>query len=145
MTDLSGHGEPYRYAVKATAAYAFGWENTDRAQWIAAATERLPALCRGLREGLAELAATRGAAWQLAPLTNTLPPHFMNGPQLWRGTTYLDGAPAVSRDAGRIAFTPFSKHVEPQAVTLGFSRLPDQDQARAINATLCELVERAVA
>ena len=69
----------------------------------------------------------------------------MNGPQLWTGTGYMNGKPATERGAGRIHFTPFSRHVEPQAVTLGFSRLPDQDEARAIHQTLCALLERAVA
>lgn len=145
VAELSGRGSQYRYRVKASAAYAFGWENTDRALWIPAASERLPALCRGLREGLAELVAAREKAWHLAPLNDDLPPHFMNGPQLWTGTDYMNGNPATGNGPGVIHFTPFSKHVEPQAVTLAFSRLPDQDGARAINQTLCNLLERAVA
>ncbi|HVY31389.1 MAG TPA: hypothetical protein VHB79_32775 [Polyangiaceae bacterium] len=145
LTDLGGQERQYRYRVKASAAYAFGWESSERALWIPAARERLPALCRGLREGLAALVAARQKAWNLAPLSDDLPPHFMNGHQLWTGTDYMNGAPATGTGPGRIHFTPFGKHVEPQAVTLAFSRLPDQEGARALNLALCELVERAVA
>lgn len=143
--DLQGGGAQYRYRVRASAAYAFGSESSTQAAWIDAATLRLPALCRGLSRGLAELVATRGDAWHLTTLTPELPPHFMNGPQLWTGTSYMNGAPATQQGPGSIHFTPFGKHVEPQAVTLGFAQLPDQETARAINQTLCQLVERAVA
>ena len=68
----------------------------------------------------------------------------MNGPQLWRGTDYMNGSAELQPGPGRIRFTPFSKLVEPQVVTLGFSRLPDQDTARAINAQLCRLLDRAL-
>lgn len=145
LDDLHGGGDCYAFEIKATAAYAIGWQNTERAPWVDSASAKLGRLCFGLRTGLAELESSQRAALSLAPLSDGLPPHFMNGPQLWRGTDYMNGSAELHTGPGRIRFTPFSKLVEPQVVTLGFSRLPDPDTARAINAQLCELLDRALA
>jgi hypothetical protein len=70
----------------------------------------------------------------------------MNGQQLWSGTSYMDG----KRDErpsgpGRVTFTPFTDHVEPQEITLAFSVMPDQDGVDAIGAELRRMLDRAVA
>ena len=142
-SDLSGRGECYTFEAKATWAYVTDAAQTERAAWARSA-QQLGNLCRQLRGGLAQLEQTRRAAWRLGPLSDALAPHFMNGSQLWCGTSYMNGAPATSRGPARIAFTPFSERVEPQQVTLGFSELPTQAEAVAIQAELCRLVDRAV-
>jgi hypothetical protein len=143
--DLAGRGDSYAFAVKATAAYGFGVGNTEYAGWVNTASERLAQLCRTLREGLAEIEQARRSAWHLTTLHDALSPHFMNGPQLWSGTSYVDGKPANGGGPGQICFTPFSKRVEPQQVTLGFAQLPAPEDARAIHAELSRLLERALA
>src|SRR6185295_5723783 len=134
----------YTYRVRATYHFAVQ-PHHQYPRWIATAKHRLPALCAGLRGGLAELTARNAAAWQLAPLADAVPPHFMNGDQLWRGTSWRDGEAQLVPGPGRIAFRPFSELVEPQDITLGFAELPSPDDARAIHRTLCALLDRAVA
>jgi hypothetical protein len=138
---LRGAGEGYAFEVRATAAHAFGFQG-ERQAWADTASQRLAVLCRGLTSGLAELTAARRGAWQLAPLAPALPPHFMNGPKLWSGTSYMNGAPATSQGPGRVHFRPFTQRVEPQDVTLAFAQLPTQEAAVAINAALAHLLER---
>lgn len=144
LDDLQGSGDCYAFEIKATAAYAIGWQNTERQPWVDSASAKLGRLCQGLRAGLAALESSQRARLSLTTLTDALPPHFMNGPQLWRGTDYMNGSAELHAGPGRIRFTPFSKLVEPQVVTLGFSRLPDPDTARAIHAQLCQLLDSAL-
>lgn len=145
LSDLSGAGECHSFKINATAAYAIGWEGTERAAWSESASLRLAELCRGVRAGLAELEMSRRAAWRLGLLSAELPAHFMNGSQLWTGTSYMDGTRVqVGGGPARIRFAPFGKRVEPQQVTLGFAQLPDQEEAAAINAELARLLERVL-
>jgi hypothetical protein len=145
LSDLSGSGECYAYEINVTAAYAFGWNQEPHRTWAKTAEQRLDRLCKGLREGLVELTSSLRSTWRLTPLSDALPPHFMNGQQLWSGTSYMDGKPATTSGPGRVHFRPFSKLVEPQDVTLGFAQLPDQDEVSAINAELSRLLDRAIA
>jgi len=142
--DLRGTGTCHAFEIRATAAYAFGSEREARPAWHDTAAHQLQRLCLGVREGLRELEASRQSAWRLAPLNDALPPHFMNGMQLWTGSNYMNGAPARTRGPGRIAFTPFSKRVAPQGITLGFAELPTEDEAIAIHAELSRLLDRAL-
>jgi hypothetical protein len=142
-SELAGQGECHEFEAKATWAYVMAAEQTERAAWARSA-QQVGKLCRGLGAGLAELEHARRVAWRLGPLSNELPAHFMNGPQLWSGTSYMNGAPAKKRGPARVAFTPFTERVEPQQITLGFVELPTQDEAVAIHAALCRLLDRAL-
>jgi hypothetical protein len=143
--ELRGAGECHAFELNATAAHAFGAEQSARPAWSETASRELLRLCRGVREGLLQLEAARRQAWQLAPLEPNLRPHFMNGSQLWSGSDYMNGSPSLTPGPGRVRFTPFSERVAPQSITLGFAQLPTQDQALAINAELSRLLERALA
>lgn len=144
LAELRGDGECYAFELAASAMHAFGHERAARPAWSETASRRLPALCRGLRQGLAELTARRRQAWHLTQLTPDAPAHFMNGHQLWSGTDYRDGRPASPGGAGRVRFSPFSERVQPQSISLGFAELPSQEEALAINAELCRLLDRAL-
>ena len=141
--DLSGKGETYSYRVRASSAYLPEPWDAQRVAWQRTARERLPGLCRGLREGLRALTAARREAWALAPLTPSLPPHFVNGSQLWTGDDYRTGAPAQAGGPGRVTMRVFTDTVEPQDITLGFARLPEQDALDRLRAELAALVGRA--
>lgn len=143
-TDLKGAGTSHRFEVRASAAHMLEWQEGERASWAKTASRDLAKLCRGLRDGLRELEATRAAELRLAPLTDALPAHFMNGMQLWQGESHMNGSATPGRGPGRIRFSPFSQLVETQSITLGFSELPDQAGAVAIHAELSRLLDRAV-
>jgi hypothetical protein len=142
--DLAGGGPTYAYRIRATYHFA-KHSHHQYPHWLDTSANRLDALCAGVRRGLAELIAANASAWQLAPLHDALPPHFMNGPQLWRGTTYLDGSHALVAGPGRIVFRPFTDRVEPQEITLGFSAIPEQEDATRIDRALRAMLDRAVA
>lgn len=93
---------------------------------------------------LREIETVRRAQWRLAPLTDDLAAHFMNGDQLWSGTSYMDGARSAGKGPGRVRFTPFSEHVPAQSVTLGFEALPDRALTGEIQAELSRLLDRAL-
>ncbi|MBX3193196.1 MAG: hypothetical protein KF819_39800 [Labilithrix sp.] len=145
LEDLRGDGECHAYEVSAAYGHRFGVEDPRLQRWQRTASTRLDALCRGMREGLRELVAQRRAAWDLAPLSDDLPAHFINGRQLWSGTSFMNGAPATGTGPARVRFAPFSDHVEVQSVTLGFASLPDHDRVQEINAELSRLLDHAVA
>ncbi len=142
--DLTGEGETFRYRVRAGSAYAHAPGDPMRVAWRETARHALPALCRGLREGLPALVTRERDGWALTTLDDTLPRHFVNGDVLYTGTSYRDGHPAVPGGPGQIAIRVFSDRVEPQDVTLGFARLPDRPKLDAIRAALRALVDRAV-
>lgn len=132
-----------RLDVNASNAHDFAPEDERFRRWKATAATRLAALCRGMREGLRDLESARRSSWRLAPLTDELPPHFMNGNQLWTGTTFMDGSRARAGGRGRVRFSAWSERVPPQSVTLGFESLPDEALAQEITAELSRLVDRA--
>jgi hypothetical protein len=151
VDDLTGQGETYRYAAKLGHAYAHAHASTVISlderwrRWCTTARDHAAALCHGLRDGLRELTAARRQSWQLAPLTDDLPVHFINGRQLWTGTSYMDGSRVESGGGpGRVTFTPFSDRVAMQSVTLGFASLPDQEGVDEIINELSRLLDRAV-
>ena len=113
--------------------------------WHDTASRRLGPLARGVAAGLAALVAARRDAWQLCALTPELPAHFMNGPSLWRGESWMNGSSNVSDGPGRVRFSPFTERVEPQSITLGFARLPDARRVAEIQAELNGLLDRAAA
>lgn len=144
VADLRGSGDGYAFEVRADRAYAFGEEDARFRRWQETAATRLAPLCRGLREGLPDLVARRRAAWKLAPIGSDMAVHFINGNQLWTGTTYMDGTRAVPGGRGRVVFSPFSERVPIQSVTLGFDELPEHDRVQEIIAELSRLLERAI-
>lgn len=144
LGDLSGTGAAYSYRVRATYHFADASHHLYP-KWRATAAERLPQLCRGIRAGLAELVATRARDWRLGPLVDGMRPHFMNGKQLWSGTSYDRGSPQLSPGPGLVRFTPFTELVEQQDITLGFTEIPDVEGAMAIDRALGAMLDRAVA
>ncbi len=145
LEDLDVRGETYAYSIRAS--YGFRLEgHVQYPRWRDTMSNRLPALCAGMRAGLAELAVARASSWRLAPLTPELPPYFMNGRQLWGGTDYTNGRRAASPNGpGHLVLKPFTDLVEPQNVMLGFSKMPSETDAQAIDRELCALLDRAVA
>ncbi|MBS2019379.1 MAG: hypothetical protein JST00_41335 [Deltaproteobacteria bacterium] len=143
VSDLQGRGESYAYRVRAESAYMGEPHDEMRRAWKRTARTKLPVLCRTLREGLAALVASRRERWGLTTLDEGLPPHFLNGFQLWTGTDYTNGTVAKPGGPGRIAFRIFTKRVELQDITLAFARLPDQAAVDAIRGELEALVDRA--
>jgi len=142
--DLSGGGECFAYRVRGENAFALDPWDQQRRTWQVTARTRLPALCRGLREDLPALCAARRESWRLAPLSDALPPHFVNGRQLWTGTDHRSGAPAQHGGPGRVALRVFTDRVEPQDLTLAFAELPHQAELDGIVAELGRLLDRAV-
>jgi hypothetical protein len=143
--DLQGSGECHAYLLDARYAFSPPAAEARMARWQETSRTRLAALAQGLRSGLPALCAAQRARWRLAPLRPELPPHFVNGNQLWTGRTYMDGAPATASGPGRVDFTAWSEHVPPQKVTLGFAAVPDADTVAEIQRELARLVDRAVA
>lgn len=144
VSDLTGRGETYVFTVRATSAYMHEPYDAMRVAWKRTAGTRLRDLAIGLKSGLAELTVARRDAWRLTALDDALPPHFMNGDALYTGTTYMDGRPAEPGGPGRVAMRVFTDRVEPQDVTLAFSRLPDPELMTAIRAELRGLVDRTL-
>jgi hypothetical protein len=143
IDDLRGRGATYRFAVKASYAfYDVDFPEERHNNWSRTAKTKLPELARTLREGLATLCEANRAAWKLGPLDDALAPHFMNGPMLWRGTSWMDQAGEGSPGGpGRVKLTAFSEHVEPQDVELGFTELPDPQRLAEIARRVCELLD----
>lgn len=141
LDDLQGDGETYEYSVNASYHYSLVGHNAYP-KWRDTMATKLPRICAGLRSGLAELTTRNARAWELGPLTPELPPHFMNGHQLWHGTDYTNGGRATTRGRGRIAFQPFGQLVEQQHIELGFSKLPTERDAQTINRALCQLLDQ---
>lgn len=143
LADLSGQSPSIRYRVNATYHYA-AKSHYQYPGWLATSATKLPQLCRGMRDGLASLEQRNAKPWQLGDRFEA--PYFMNGNQLWSGTDYMTGRPAPEpQGPGFIAFRPFSKSVEQQDISIAFATMPNQDDALAINRTLCEMLERIVA
>jgi hypothetical protein len=114
--------------------------------WRATARDRLPALARGLREGLRALEASKRAEYRLAPWREDLAPHFLNGRQIWSGRTYLDGRSRPDGGGpGRVHFTPFTKRVEMQSIELAFDDVPNQARTEEILRALEAILDRAIA
>jgi hypothetical protein len=115
--------------------------------WRETSRTKVGALCRGVRAGLAALEQTRADELGLGDFSWSLPPYFMNGPQLWHGTSYLDGRPAGEGGGGpgRLTLEPFTDKVEPQSVTLGFRSMPDKPKLAMIEAELRRILDASIA
>ncbi|MBA2543580.1 MAG: hypothetical protein H0V17_28320 [Deltaproteobacteria bacterium] len=144
LDDLSGQGDSFTYRVRTVFHYAWSRYHLEP-EWHDTSANKLPALCRGIREGLVELTARNARAWQLGPYSTKLQPYFMNGDQLWIGNDYTTGQRVEEPlGPGRIAFRPFGELVEQQDISLSFAQLPNQDDARAINCALSEMLDQIV-
>lgn len=140
LDDLAGEGPGFRYRVSAHYHFATA-SHPSYPGWLETSRSKLPALCRGLRDGLAALTARNARAWQLGSFAGE--PYFMNGDQLWHGIDYTQGRWTPTPEGpGWIVFRPFSASVETQEIAIAFSHMPEQDDARAIHRALCELLER---
>lgn len=143
LEDLRGRGAAYAYDIRARWAFTSG-ELADQRQrsWRETATTKLPALCRALRERLPALLEANRDPWRLAPLTDDLAPHFMNGPHLWSGTSWLDQTGAGRPGGpGLVKVLAFTERVEPQEVTIGFAELPDDERLQEIQSALCAILD----
>jgi hypothetical protein len=142
LEDLTGRGTSYAYRVNATFHYA-STSHHMYPKWLETSRDKLGALCRGMREGIAAVTSENTRAWQLGDYAQGLPAYFMNGNQLWAGTDYRNGRwDQTPSGPGVIAFRPFGELVEQQDIWLAFAQLPAQDDARAINQALCQLLDR---
>jgi hypothetical protein len=145
LDDLWGQGESFWYRVRTLFYYA-AVSHDMYPKWLDTTSNKLLPLCRGIRAGLAQLTSENASAWQLGPYSPDLQPYFMNGDQLWTGFDYMTGRWEQNpKGPGRIAFRPFSELVEQQDITLAFARMPTQDEARGINRTLCQMLDRIAA
>jgi hypothetical protein len=145
LTDVAGASATHRYELRLRAALEPASTDARRNAWQRTARERAPQLVSALRDGVAELCARQHAAWSLTTLDATLPPHFLNGRQLWSGATYMDGRPAEAGGPGRLLMQVFTERVEPQPIELAFRRLPDAQQVHVILDALAALLDRAAA
>jgi hypothetical protein len=145
LDDVEGRGEHHRYRVRGTFAFTPSSPHDMASAWRATAQTKLAPLARGLREGLREFERTNRDRYRLAPWDDSLAPHFLNGRQLWSGTTYVDGRPHAGGGRGRVRFTPFTKRVELQSIDLAFEELPDDRATEAILRSLESLLDRAIA
>ena len=145
IADVTGHSSLHRYELRVRAAFDPVSSDARRQAWQRTARERAPRLISALREGVAELCAREQAAWSLAAFDPALPPHFLNGHQLWSGHTYMDGRPAEPGGPGRVSMQVFTDRVEPQLIELAFRRLPDQERVHVVFGALAALLDQAAA
>lgn len=145
LSDVHGGGGSHRYELRVRAAFEAVPTEPRRQAWQRTARERAPALVAALREGVAALCEREQRTWSLGAFDPALPAHFLNGRQLWSGTSYMDGRPAEAGTPGRLLMQVFTERVEPQVIELAFQRLPDPDQIHRIVDTLGALLDRAVA
>lgn len=145
VEDLTGRGECHAFAVRATAAYPLTAAGGHRfAAWQASA-KKSHAFAKEFRAALVEFEATHRDELRLTPLEPSLRPHFINGTQLWTGTSYMDGQRGHDGGSGFVTFRPFTDRVECQDVVLGFSVLPDEATTDRIHGLLADLLERCAA
>jgi hypothetical protein len=112
--------------------------------WRETSRRHLGRLCRGLREGLVALEESRGSAFGLGAFSWDLPAYFMNGYQLWKGSSPFDGQPAKGGKRGRLELEVFTDNVEPQSISLGFDAMPDAEGRGALQAELRRILDAAV-
>ncbi len=142
LEDLEGEGPHFRYRVGARYHFANASHPTYPL-WLDTARNKLPGLCRGIREALTALTTSHARDWQLGTFHDRLRPYFMNGNQLWGGTNYQNGRWIEHPEGeGLITFRPFSQRVEQQEISLAFATMPDQELAQRINRGLCDMLER---
>lgn len=142
LADLTGRGECHAYAVRATTAYPLSAAGGHRfAAWKQSARQA-GAFAKALRPALEAFVATYRDELRLTPLEPSLRPHFINGTQLWTGTSYMDGQRGHDGGSGFVTFRPFSERVECQDVVLGFAALPDEETTNRILRLLAQMLDR---
>ena len=145
LADVHGTGGFHRYELRVRAAFEAATSDPRRQAWQRTARERAPALASALRGGVSALFEREQRAWSLAAFDPSLPEHFLNGRQLWSGTSYMTGRPAEAGAPGRLLMQVFTEQVEPQSIELAFQRLPDPERIHDILGALGALLDRAVA
>jgi hypothetical protein len=144
MDDLRGGGECFEFVIGAMFGHAIGKLPENMERWRDTARHRLGNVSRALRERLPVLVANKRTAWKLAPITPDMPAHFINGTQLWTGTDYMNGTPAVQRGVrGFVTFSPFTERVHTQTVRLGFDAIPEDAVVADIDRALREILSHA--
>ncbi|MCA9630554.1 MAG: hypothetical protein KC766_22945 [Myxococcales bacterium] len=106
--------------------------------------ERMAELLPRLAAAFEAFLSPRSEALALCGRVAELPRYFMNGRLLFSGTSYLDGSPGASGDAGVVRFQPFSDGIEPQHLYLGFTRVPEQDALNRLVQELNQVVTSVV-
>lgn len=144
LDDLTGGGPSHRYELSLTTAFQPPTDDARSRLWHANARLHAPALVRFATHDLPALCQRERVNWHLTELTDDLPRHFMNGRQLWTGTSYLDGGPADANGPGRVRIPVFGKQFEPQQVELGFARLPAPERVAEILEELSACLDGAL-
>jgi hypothetical protein len=142
LSDLRGEADSCAWRVRAKSLYVLtsvdpwgSWKRTIEAD--------LPKISRALGPAVADLARAKSREWKLGARSWQLPAHWMNGPKLWKGNDWMSqGGPASDGGGkGYVRFTPFTKRVEPQDITLFFDEMPDEERALEIEGTLKRLLD----
>jgi hypothetical protein len=142
LEDLEARGECFSFRAHAAHAHATGTLDARRTAWRKTA-RNLGQVARSIAGQLRELEQTKRDALRLGPLTAELPAHFINGRELWTGTSYMDGSRGHRGGPGFVTFRPFSERIEPQEIVLGFSELPDEARLAELHGTLERIVDSA--
>lgn len=143
LADVSGGGDVFAWELRGTMAFASDTTYQPQRTWQETARTHLPAVARAMRSGIPELVQRLSGKLSFAPLSVAKEPHFLNGRQLWTGTSYMNGKQGSKAGPGYVQFTPFTKKVEQQAVRVGFAQLPDQEGVEAVLRGLEDVLERA--
>lgn len=144
LATLRGRGECFSFAVSATHAYHSGPAHDARAAAWRANARRIGGFARRFGDALRALEHGERTRLALAPLDASLRPHFINGTQLWTGTSYMDGRRGHDGGSGYVTFRPFNDRIEPQEVVLGFAVLPDEATTDRIHGLLRGVLDRCL-
>jgi hypothetical protein len=141
---LAGRGAHHAWEIRASHAYLPGADRGERAAWQKSARDHVADFAKRWPHELAAALAELGRDLRLAPLPDDLPPYRMNGPQVRRGTWFIDGQRGSGRGPGVVRFAPFTDRIEPQHVRIAFEAVPDDAQAARISEALTKALERAL-
>jgi hypothetical protein len=147
---LTPEGPHHRAELQAKFAYSHrrptGLETERISRWRHTGRHELRHVAAALSEGVRELAATHREAWHLTAYHEDLPVYFINGRELWCGTSYVDGTRlfADATGPGRVRFTAFTDSVESQIIELAFERLPAPVTIERVQSELNGLLEAAI-
>lgn len=139
---LSVHTDRFQLDLKVSRAHRpyqeSGESRLDR--WHDTASTRMDEV----RDALLAEIETQLDRDDLAPWSDELPAHWMNGPKLWLGSDFLtdNEGPGTPGIPGRLRIPIWTEEVEPQDLWLPFSRLPTDAECAALQRTLQEGLTR---
>lgn len=144
LDDLAGSGLTHRYELSLTTALQPPTDDARFRLWHENGRRHAPALVRFARSDLPALCERKRMEWRLTELAEDLPQLFVNGRQLWTGTSYQGGGPADPGGPGRVRIRVFGTQFEPQLVELGFASLPGPNLLAEILEALSACLDGAV-